>query len=353
MYSRQRSPVLEHGMHRCQSYVGRNKLNFWIKDWYRNRILKFSIFETKQFWIALNVLLATYALILVCLRDHFRKPTSVFEILSSPGLVSFLGLASCSLRPESACSFRALAPRRRVPTDDSFQPWLPKALAWGLPAQTPHVLRHVRVQLSLSSCPRHAACCTEPVRSLNASPGQLTVAGVPEEELEQIGKDRHFLRTKSELIFYFSERSGEQSKGLCSNQSTSGLPIVVRRMGFSSPSLYFLTYSLYLNLIWVKDFKKAILVIFICAVLILIYFLAIKKIKEGKLYFLLIWMKKTVTKLILVAWPTDLGFNCFRPEKGPSVVEQCRQSVLEEFRTGERWFFQGLCVLYRWPYRHW
>lgn len=72
-------------------------------------------------------------------------------------------------------------------------------------------------------------------------------------------------------------------------------------MGFSSPSLYFLTYSLYLNLIWVKDFKKAILVIFICAVLILIDFLAIKKIKEGKLYFLLIWMKKTVTKLILVA----------------------------------------------------
>lgn len=213
----------------------------------------------------------------MCLQDHFIKPTSVFEILSSPCPVSFLGLASCSLRPESACSFRALAPRRRVPTDDSIQPRLPKALAWGLPAQTPHVLRHV--QLSLNSCPRHAARCTEPVRSLNGSPGQLTAAGVPEEELEQIGKDRHFLRTKSELIFYFSERSGEQSKGLCSNQSTSGLPIVVRRMGFSSLLLYFLTYSLYLNLIWVKDFKKAILVIFICAVLILIDFLAIKKIK--------------------------------------------------------------------------
>lgn len=87
------------------------------------------------------------------------------------------------------------------------------------------------------------------------------------------GADRwgsSFFKDK-ELIFYFSERLGEQSKWLCSNQSTSGLPIVGRKMGFSPPLLYFLTSSLYLNLIWVKNFKKAILMIFICTVLILFH----------------------------------------------------------------------------------
>lgn len=42
-------------------------------------------------------------------------------------------------------------------------------------------------------------------------------------------------------------------------------------MGFSPPLLYFLTSSLYLNSIWVKNFKKAILMIFICTVLILFH----------------------------------------------------------------------------------
>lgn len=43
-------------------------------------------------------------------------------------------------------------------------------------------------------------------------PGPINNSRSAQEELEQRGKDRHFLRTKKELIFYFSERLGEQSK---------------------------------------------------------------------------------------------------------------------------------------------
>lgn len=171
-----------------------------------------------------------------------------------------------------------------VSTDDSFQPRLTKALAWGFPVRCHtcsdtctcccHWIHVSGMQRVLRVCPKFK-CEPGPINNSRSARGR---AGA-DRWGSSVFKDK-------ELIFYFSERLGEQSKWLCSNQSTSGLPIVGRKMGFSPPLLYFLTSSLYLNSIWVKNFKKVILMIFICTVLIhFIYFLAIKKNQVGQAVF--------------------------------------------------------------------
>lgn len=94
----------------------------------------------------------------------------------------------------------------RVSEDSCFNTDSQKTLAWcfPLPSRRAHTLRHARVLLSLNSCLRHLGCFTKPDRGLNTSMDQLQVVGVPQEGLEQVGKNCwYYWRKKKQLIFIF------------------------------------------------------------------------------------------------------------------------------------------------------
>lgn len=93
----------------------------------------------------------------------------------------------------------------RVSEDSCFNTDSQKTLAWcfPLPSRRAHTLRHARVLLSLNSCLRRLGCFTKPDRGLNTSLDQLQVVGVPQEGLEQVGKNCwYYWRKKKQLILF-------------------------------------------------------------------------------------------------------------------------------------------------------